>query len=489
MTALAVAGFMVLTIMGTLSAGRVAASASQIVLASAILYCAVSRPIRSLPLFIGYVALEGLYKYTSGFSQAVYVVKPLLEFSLLVGLLQANRHHARALQMPPLAVLVAAFGGWSIIEVFHPLGSGIAQGFGQTIVWYLAPMSLLWTGFNVVRSTRQIETLCYTLVAVSVVVSLFAVVQYQMGQTWTEVHLPGYSHVNQGEWWVTGSNGEVISTSWRPASTTDMGGNGAQWAMWGSAVAMGLLLSDKIKATWKVLLLVSLSINAYGIILSGARIYLIIAMLQAIFLFAVLARSPRELARNLGVALLVGAMVWVGFTAAQTTSGGIITNRYADTLSNPLAKYGHDRGGVDGRAAILFNMLGPYPLGVGYQRGFEGAATRSKTVVGFYVNRDDAFNSIAGDMGWPGLLLVLCLVPAILARCWRSFQALKTVHRRILGGIFFALIIGYLTCFFGGPALTGADMFWLFLGLMLVQPVVQQHERLPAAAPTAGAAP
>lgn len=478
-TALAVAGFMALTILGTLAAGRAAAFTSLAMLAIAILYCAVSRPSQSLPLFIGYVALEGLYKYISGFSQAVYVVKPLLELSLLVGLLLANRQHGRALQAPPLAVLVGALAGWSIIEVFHPLGSGIAQGFGQIIVWYLAPMSLLWTGFNVVRSMRHLETLCYTLVAVSVVVSLFAIVQYQMGQAWTMAHLPGYSHVNQGEWTINDSTGAVTSVSWRPASTTVIGGGGALWAMWGSAVAMGLLLSDRINAAWKIVLLVSLSINAYGIILSGARLFLIVAIVQAMFLFVILARSPRELTRNLGAALAVAAMVWVGFTAAQTTSGGIITNRYAETLSNPLAKYGTDRGGVGGRAAILFNMLGPYPLGVGYQRGFEGAVTRSHAVVGYYVNRDDAFNSIAGDMGWPGLLLALCLVPAVLARCWRAFRCLATMHRRIIGGIFFALMIGYLTCFFGGPALTGADMFWLFLGLMLVQPIVQQRERLP----------
>ena len=488
-TALAVAGFMALTIVGTLAAGRVAAFASLALLAAAVLYCAVSRPTQSLPLFVGYLALEGLYKYTSGFSQAVYVVKPLLEIALLIGLLLANRHHRRSLQIPPLAVLVAGLGGWSVIEVFHPLGSGIAQGFGQAVVWYLAPMSLLWTGFNVVRSTRHVETLCYTLVAVSAVVSLFAVMQYQMGQGWTEAHLPGYSHVNQGTWPVTDSSGAIISFSWRPASTTSMGGGGASWGMWGTAAAMGLLLSDRIKTAWKLLLLVSLSINVYGIILSGSRLFLIIALLQGLFLFAVLARSPRELARNLGVALLVGAMVWIGYTAAQGTSGGVITGRYAETLANPMAKYGTDRGGVGGRADILMKMLGPYPFGVGYQRGFDSAGTQaaagtqSSAGAGYFVNRDDAFNSVAGDMGWPGLLLVLCLVPAILARCWRSFGMLVTMHRRILGGIFFALMIGYLICFFGGPALTGADTFWLYLGLMLVQPVIQQRERLAAADP------
>lgn len=481
-TALIVGGFMVLTILGTLAAGRMAAMASLGILAATVLYYAATRSSQGLSYLIGYFALEGLYKYTSGFSQAVYIVKPLLELSLLVGILLVNRQTEKSLQMPPLAALVALLGGWSVVEAFHPLGTGIAQGVIQSIVWYLAPMSLLWTGYNVMCSTRHIETLVYTLVAVSVVVSLFAIYQYSMGQAWTEAHLPGYSAVNQGEWVVINSNGSQGPISWRPASTTVMGGGGALWAMWGVAAAIGLLLSEKIKLVWKLVLLASLSINAYGIILSGSRLFLIVAMLQGIFLLAVMARSPREMARNVVLAVLVGAMVWVGFSAAQSTSGGIITSRYSETLANPVEKYGHDRGGVNGRAAMLYSMLGPYPLGVGYQRGVEGGNARTRTATkGYPVNRDDAFNSMAGDMGWPGLILVLCLVPAVLVRCWRSFAALKTTNRRVLGGIFFSLMIGYLVCFFGGPALTGAEMFWLFLGLMLVQPVVQRRERLAAA--------
>ena len=426
MTALGMAGFMVLTILATLAAGRGAAMLSLAVLACGVLYCAATRLGQGLPLLIGYFALEGLYKYTSNFSQVVYIVKPVLELSLLVGLMMTNRQTGKALQMPPLAALVALLGGWSIVEAFHPLGTGFAQGIIQSVIWYLAPMSLLWTGYNVTRSTRQIEALCYTLVAVSVVVSLFAIFQYTMGQTWTEAHLPGYSAINQGEWVVVNKNGSLGPVSWRPASTTVIGGGGSLWAMWGVAAAIGLLLSEKIKFSWKLVLLASLSINAYGIILSGSRLFLIVAMLQGVFLLAVMARSPRELARNVGIALLVGVMVWIGFNGAQSTSDGIITSRYSETLADPMAKYGHDRGGIDGRAAMLYSMLGPYPLGVGYQRGVEGGNSRTRAATGGYpVNRDDAFNSMAGDMGWPGLILVLCLVPAVLVRCWRSFAVLK----------------------------------------------------------------
>ena len=473
-TAFQVFGYIVFTILITLVMGRAGAMASCVLLTLSVIYCAAMKSNSTIPFFLCYLALEGLYKYTSSFSSAVYAIKPTLEFVLLAALVQSNRQTNTSMKMPPLAVLIGMFGGWAAVEVFHPLGCGITGGVAQLIVWYAAPISLLWTGYNSVRSVKQVETICYTILTISVVVSVFAAVQFQMGQAWTEAHLPGYATINQGEWWVTNNLGGILATSWRPASTTVAGGGGGIWAIWGGAIGIAFLMSRRINLLWKCLIVASIAINAYGVIVSGCRLFLFAGMFEVMVLFVVLARTPREFARSLIMLGVASIMVWVGFSSAQSFSGGLIGNRYDKTLANPLAKYNQDRGGLE-RAEWLLMMLEQYPFGVGYERGTGGGSDRDDT--GVAIARDDAFNSVSGDMGWPGLLFGIAIFLSIIARSWGSFRALKSERVRLVGAVFLAIMMGYIVNFFGGPTLNGGDTLWLLFAFMLAMPLVQQYER------------
>lgn len=473
---------MAITIAGTLLGGPMLAFFSMAVLAVTLIVLAFSRNfVAAIAVFMAYAAMDGMYRYLSHFSQVVYGVKPLLAGVLLIGWLFGRHPGLGQRSRLPLAGLLGVLFCWGILEAFNPLSAGALAGMLTFGVWYVAPLFLYFLCYRAVRTPQQIETLCYALVGISTVVSLFTVFQYAMGQQWTLTHLPGYNLISQGGWWVTDATGQITDTSWRPASTTATGGGGALWSHMGSLIALGLFLSRRTSRSRKVGLSVCLLANVVGLLASCVRLYVVTGVFEVILLFILLARSPREMVRNFGLLVAVGAIFGLGFSAVQSLSNGMIFRRYADTLANPFAKFQQDRGGTH-RAVNLGKFVAQYPFGIGWQRGLEGGLQRADNTGPVVADRESQFNSTADDMGIPGLAILFILMSFCTIQGWRSFSCLTDPHLRMIGVTLWVLLIGYFVSFLSGPSLQGADPFWIFLALLLALPWVGRHAASPGPA-------
>jgi hypothetical protein len=478
------AAAMVTIIVGTLFIGKAVAFASIPLFVVAVIVYSLTDPTKAIGVLIAYSAMEGMFKYLSGYSQVVYVIKPLLCFIILIGMALTAKSRQRRMIAPPLTVLVAVLVGWCLVDVLNPNGSGVAGGIASALVWYIAPMIALFTGYNALKTQRHVETILYAYVGVAVVVSAFTIVQYAMGQTWTEAHLPGYASMNEGLWWVKNSHGSVIATSFRPASTTSIGGDGGQWSVGGIVIAVGLLLTPGVGRERKQILSVLLLVLMTGLICCVSRLMLLTGIIGLATLFVVTAKAPRELMRNLGALLFLGLMAWAALTLAQAASGGLVANRYAQTLENPLAKYDHDRGGVGGRTGMMLGHLIPYPLGLGFQHGAGGYTGQSMyhaadpSAPSAVENRDDEFNAISYDLGWPGLCLLLALFCSVLSRGGRILKSIKDPHRRIVAGILLVLVFSAIVMCFGGPTMESNEEFWLFAACLFVLPGIERRVNL-----------
>lgn len=491
---LGLAAVMALTIAAALTGGTVGALTSLVLLAGAvIMFAAQGRDLGALGAFFTYAALEGMYKYLTFFSQAVYVVKPLLIVVLVAGWLLHRRRQMGRAPSPPLAAATLLFIVWSFLMAFHPSGGGVAGGVATALLWYGGPAAFYYLGYHAAhRSVANVERIFYALIAIATVVSAFALMQYLMGQPWTEAHLPGYASMSQtsASWFVTDQASGGFVAGWRPASTTSMPGGGAFYAYLGVLFPFGLLLRPRMAARARVTLIVCLLLNFVALLVTGVRLYVVILMFGAPLLLLLSARTPRLFGRNLGFALLAAAICLGGFLTAQTLSGGALIHRYAETLANPVARYQKDRGGS---LTFLPVFLSANPFGIGYQRGVEGYRQQG-SVRNFSsdstlrsLNRETQFNSVAIDMGLPGLLLLTGLLIAVLVQGWRALRRLSDPSLRVLGATLFVLLCGYAAACLGGPALQGADPFWTGAALLLALPLLQNRQRRAASAAPAQA--
>ena len=471
--------FLSLVIAGTLFGGRAVAFGSIPILVLATLYFASKNTSLAIGIFTAYSAMEGMYKYLSYFSKAVYVVKPLLILAIAAIWAFRVRHKHLRTSTPPLGWAAGLLIAWGFVTIFNPTGSSIFSSVATYVVWYLTPALLFFLAYNEARSVEKLAVLAYILVAICAVVSILACVQYAMGQAWTDSHLPGYENVNQGEWWITNEKGSVLSTQWRPASTAAMGGGGGLWSQRGIAVAVAMLLAGRLSTRMKWAMAACLLINIVGTIVSGCRLYLIVALIEVILLVVILPRSMKEWSRNVGAFLLFAILATAGTLIANNITGGTIVDRYSATLADPVGKYTHDRGSLTWRADMMLQVLHGYPFGIGYQRGLDGGRQSDQSgPIG--INRDDEFNCLAGDMGIPGLIILCCLTIGMIAVSWRSFASAKELPLRALAGIGYALTIGNLIQFLGGPVLQGNDQFWITAGLLFATPMIVRRAAAPA---------
>lgn len=466
---------MALAVIGTVVGGRaIGLFFAPVLVIAVLIYILRGQVIIAIAIYFGYEGLEGMFKYLSDFSPTVYVIRPLL-LGVIVVLWRLSLAYKDARPIsPPLKASLGLFVAWGMLEVFNPHGSSLAGSLATLLLYYVGPICLYICGYNTIRTKRHVLTFLQTFIAVCTVVSACAVLQFVMGHSWTESHFPGYHGINQTNWFVLEKNGAASVGSFRPASTTAMGGGGAPWAQWGGLLSLGMLFLPKVSSKQLMVMSACLIVNIIGLLITGVRLWLFTGIVEALIFVFVVASTPAEVARSLGILLAVSVLAGVAFVGAQSLSGGIIGTRYADTARNPLAKFQHDRGD---NVTALFRFAKSYPLGAGYQmelgrysaHAIEDPATKAR-------NGETEFGAITGDMGVPGLLMLYGIVLGILALSWRSFRRLRDPYLRTIGALLFASLTGYLVASFGGPVLQGATYFWFVASVLLALPLVEKHE-------------
>lgn len=466
---------MVLAILGTVLGGRVfGLMFAPALLLIVLFFAARGQVVIAVGTYFAYEGLEGMFKYLSDFSPIIYVIRPLLLGAIIVlwrlSLVYQERHPVAL----PMEAILTIFALWGFVEVLNPHGSSLGGSIATLALYYIEPICLYIIGYNVIRTKRQISLFLYSFIAVCTVVSACAVLQFIMGHSWTEAHFPGYHGIGQTGWFILDDKGGSIG-SFRPASTTAMGGGGAPWAQWGGLLSLGMLFLPNISNKQRVSLAACLIVNIIGLLITGVRLWLITGIVEALIFVFVIASTPAEVTRSLGILLAATILASVAFAGAQSLSGGIIGARYADTVRDPLAKFQHDRGY---NVTSFSDFAKNYPLGAGYQmelgrytaHAIEDPATLAR-------NGETEFGAITGDMGVPGLLMLYGMVLGILALGWRSFRRLRDPHLRTVGALLFASLTGYLVASFGGPVLQGATYFWFASSVLLALPLVEKHER------------
>jgi len=429
------------------------------------------QPFVGLMLFFAYFSVEGMYKYASQFSTAIYAIAPAMMVFVLFNWI--SRTGGKSIKTPPGAASLYLFVAIALMQCFNPkavsVGSNsVISGFVTAFLWYIGPMLMYFLTYNTVRESRFVLLFFYLTIGVSTVVSAVAILQLIMGQTWTWAHFPGVQLTLQS------------STSYyRPPSTTAIGAGGCQWARYGVILPLGLLATGYVRSNRRQWLLVFIVINLICLIISGVRLLAFQSACDVIF-FVLLTAKNQQAAFRSAFACAAGAAVAI--YVAGFLTGGKVADRFADTLQNPLERYQLERG----QNIVSFQQfVMAYPLGQGYQRGLANWQDRNAADTGeatsgenFGALRDTAFGALAQDVGLPGLTAITIAILVLIYRGYIAYRCLKTKHMRALGSAMLALMIGLVPGGFAGPVLQGAFYFWIVAGLLLLLPEMEAREFL-----------
>jgi hypothetical protein len=468
---------MALTVVGTVFGGRSVAFISILPLVITIVIFSARDSGMAISLLFVYLAMEGMYKYLSGFSQVIYVIRPLLSLVILGVWLLSLKIRKAKVTAGSLGILIALFFGWGLVEVLNPFGRGPVSGLATLLLFYVSPVIFYLIGVNVIKSTSQVETFCYVFLAACTIVSAFALVQFIMGQGWTEAHLPGYKDITQTNWFVQNNTGRVTASSFRPASTTDIGGGASSWACFGMVTAVCLFFSPRLSSTQKLGLILCAAINMGGLLVEGVRLWLITGIFAVFIFLLVIPRSLHDMIRKMGLLLLVLVVAFGAFQVAQAISGGILSQRYAATAADPLAKFQHDRGY---NLTDFVHLATDYPLGLGYVYGLGRQDTNRADLDPAQAERngETQFGSITGDMGIPGLVLLYALMTSCLVIGWKALRSLRDGHLRTIAAMLLASLACFFPASFAGPVMQGQIQFWFMAAVLAALPAIEKRERI-----------
>ncbi len=476
---------MTVTIAGAVAFGSTVIYFGVVAFVATILLSSLNNPVSAMCAFFAYVSMEGMFKYATNYSQAVYVLHPLMTIGITAALLLTGGLVGAKTPRVIYAGVLAVFLVWGTLQVLNPSGGGLTSGLSAFMVWYACPLLFFVIGSKSFKTAKHLEQLCYTIVVAGMVVSAFAMVQYLLGREWSLAHVPGYGNVGGAYWNAQTATGKVVG-GWRPASTASIEGGGSWYSHLAITTGVALMLTRRVTPSQRNLILFSILLSALCIVISANRLPVLMVLGELLLLLLFATRSSQGLIRNLSIACAFLAVSLAALFVGQTLSKGVLGTRFQTILSNPVTLFQKNRGKS---FLLLPDIIAHYPLGIGYQRGTEGgnvalrkiaAAQRSLEVV---YDRETQWNALQWDLGFPGLFMVVGVLVAFVVRGWKvARKEVESARLHPLAVMFWVFVLTYFVGCCGAPLIQTGDHFWMIAAALFAAPRIDRAMRAAALA-------
>jgi len=403
------------------------------------------------------VAMIGLVtiSYVDGFLKGL-IVSPITVFAkdivLAAGLIRwfwlgLTRQRWEALRLP---VILPAFLFiiYCVAQMFNtetasPLVA--LAGLRSWIVW----IPVLVIAYDYMTTRAHIERMLVTIVLLSLVTGIYAIVQYNIGFEHLYALSPGFSFYNRFTW---GSGVRAVATFVAPGALGD--------AMSLSAIfCIGAVLYTRGKIWLKPLLIGTAAICLVALATSGSRAPLLGLMVGGLGLLFLL-RQPRFIFTAVVIGILAVAVM-------DNYAGGAFEARYNPRMLSYQVVVNRVTGPLLGGIKSALET----PLGVGVATGT--GVGRGRLVVGqeaMVVKQtaggmvENEYGRALRELGFPGLALFLWLLYAAVKMTVSSFMRVRTVESRSLIAACLAVMLSGLARLAVGSALymvPSGPMFWL----------------------------
>ncbi|MBC7807503.1 MAG: hypothetical protein H7145_15310 [Akkermansiaceae bacterium] len=467
----------------------------------AIFGLALTNTWNAILLFTVYLSLEGMYKYTSNFSQFVYIVAPLLSATIFVAWgirtrSEAERKEANQgkadlpaknslfqnqsgkdeIGLPKLAPLVFALIALSFLQAANPDSPGIVNSLNGAIVWYIGPLSFFFITYYTLRHRTEAMGFIYTMVVTGFIVSAYAVIQFYLGKAWVDSHVPGMQNMASMSYALIGGVGPAEEGAYRPASTAPIAGGYVVASSLSMLAALCVATIPRMAVWRRTAALLSTTVLAMALAVSSVRLVALSLLVAIPVLLSLSARRFEDTIRIYFMIFTLGALLTTSFVVADITANGKLSRRYGSVFtSNPLSSYGKNRGGS---LSYVPRAIAIRPFGIGIRRGTRGSADmiRGKDV-GILNDRETQWNSIHADLGVFGLLSLAAFFIGTLTYGLRICRTLPDRNLRSVAVLMYVIILFDVILSFGSPILQANYIFWSACGVLFALPRLAAEER------------
>ena len=451
-------------------------------------------------LFIVYLALEGMYKYTSNFSPLVYIMAPVLSTSIFIAWRIRSRGEAERKEsltnapakpslfqsqlavneigLPKIAPLVLALVALCFLQAANPDSPGLFNSLNGALVWYLGPISFFFITYYTLRNRKEAMGFIYTLLFTGFVVSAYAIFQFNMGQSWVYAHVPGMQNMALMIYSLDTGN-TLEAGAYRPAATAPIAGGYVVISCMAMLAALCVATMPRMVTWRRVLSLLSMSVMTMALVVSAVRqvVLNLFVVVPVLLMFSV--RRFEDAIRIYFMMFLVGGLLATSFLVADSTAGGKLSKRFGTVFTgNPLDNYAKNRGGS---LVLIPQAVALRPFGIGIRRGTGTGSYGPGFIQGkgmqVFWNRETQWNAIHADLGVLGLITLFLFAVAVIYQGAVICRRLPDPNLRYIGAMMYTIIIFNWIASLGSAVLQSNYIFWSACGILFALPRIAASER------------
>ena len=339
----------------------------------------------SLAVCMVYIAcIDGVVRLTTG-SSTITLARDVLLYAVVAGILARQVRERRAVDLPPLSILVLLWIVVVVVQVLNPDGQSISHSVAS-LRPHLEFVPLFFLGYWVMRSRRRLVWFLALLGIVGALNGVVSFVQFNLTPDQLAAWGPGYRDRVFGIGCVNASRGECLYTgrllfnpdnpngSVRPFGLgSDLGFGGAV-GMLALPALLALRGSARRRLPLQLLLIVLLAGVSAAIITSQARAA-VVGGVVAVLAFLGLTVTSRRALRTVGGLAVAGAIGYAVVTAAGSAGGPGALSHYNSLAPSNVVGYSY--GYRKSTYALIPTYIGEFPFGAGL--GSVGPAALSST--------------------------------------------------------------------------------------------------------------
>lgn len=408
--------------------------------------------------FLGPLKMLGTSWFGYLFADGLAVLIVIIVFSRRIA------HGKPLLVASPISVPLLLLGFFCTLELANPEAPFIRSVLGlRSWLLYLA---FYFVGLYTLQSVRHIERLYTLLFALGSLTAAYGVYQWQAGPEafagWSDYY-GRYANLA----WAARSGGTVFRAFSTFVAAGTFGGNMGLLML----LAFGVVVSQRIKARWRMLAGTAFAVMGAGIAASGSRGPVAHLMLATILALAMMPGVRPRLSVGFKATAMAGAAV----ALIVFLIGPIVNERFL-SIFDPQAFFWKWFGPLS--VGIRIAMDHPFGMGLGYTAGVPSFIL-SPALRGFPgMNIDSGYGSAAAELGVVGLIVFTYFALKVGIEGLRTWKGLPPGRLRdlLLGPALFAVTYPIVSVIFQPQAtLPSSIYFWLLIGMLMKAPTLQRQ--------------
>lgn len=413
----------------------------------------------ALMLYLG--LLDGYLKLSTG-DQHVTLVRDVLLYAIVIGMLARTALRGDPLRLPPLSGWVVAYVAVVLVQIGNPANTGTLHTLGA-LRPHLEFVPLFFLGYLLVRSASALRTFLVLLLVCATANGIVGFVQLQETPEQLAGWGPGYSAKVLGTGDVSGrvftdDSGEERV---RPFGLGGDSGAGAVVGLVAVGAALALVTLGRQRMSGRLALL--LCAGAPLAVLTGERRTTVVAAFVALLAFVLLATSLRRLIPTLAAIGVGLALTLVLVSVVGGSSEGVF-DRYKTISPDRLAATTEESRG--GSFDKIPRFVVDYPVGGGLGSVGPASAFAGGGSVGLDGETGPTF--LLSELGVAGLVVLLGFNVQLLVLAARRVRRCEPELRVLLAALVAGLVGLLMTWVSAADMATSpaSPFFWFSAGAL-----------------------